>query len=96
MNYVPITGKPLNHEAFLTHFLQLNPNEEAFEILQTASTLQKEYKICDADPLVFENTMKDAVDNMATIDEYTRIELDLSRKRKILTILVPKQLSNNE
>jgi hypothetical protein len=96
MNYVPITGKPLNHEAFLTHFLQLNPNEEAFQILQKASTLQKEYKICDADPLVFENTMANVKENMATIDEYTMIELDLSRKRKILTILVPKQLSNNE
>jgi len=96
MKYVPITGKPLNHEAFLTHFLQLNPNEKAFKILQKASELQIEYKICDADPNVFKNTMANVKENMATIDEYTRIELDLSRKRKILTILVPKQLSNNE
>jgi hypothetical protein len=96
MNYVPITGKPLNHEAFLTQFLVLNKDEEAFNILQKASELQLKYKICDADPDVFKNKMDNAVRNMKPLDEYTRIELDLSRKRKILTILVPNLLDNNE
>jgi hypothetical protein len=96
MEYVPITGKPLNHEVFLTQFLLLNKDEDSYDILQEASKLQQEYKICDADPAVFKNTMDNAMRNMSTIDKYTRIELDLSRKRKILTILVPKQLSNNE
>ena len=96
MQYVPITGKPLNHEVFLTQFLLLNKDEDSYDILQEASILQQEYKICDADPEIFKNTMVDTVRNMSTIDKYTRIELDLSRKRKILTILVPKQLSNNE
>lgn len=96
MKYVPITGKPLNHEVFLTEFLLLNPDEKAFDILQEASKLLIEYKICDGDPAVFENTMANVKENKATIENYTMIELDLSRKRKILTILVPKQLSNNE
>lgn len=96
MKYVPITGKPLNHEVFLTEFLLLNPDEKAFDILQEASKLLIEYKICDGDPAVFKNTMANVKENKATIENYTMIELDLSRKRKILTILVPKQLSNNE
>ena len=96
MKYVPITGKPLNHEVFLTQFLLLNDNENSLKILEEACKLQKEYKICDADPAIFENIMHNVVENMKTIDYYTTIELDLSRKRKILTILVPKQLSNNE
>ena len=96
MEYVPITGRPLNHEVFLTRFLQLNQNKEAFKILQKASELQIEYKICDADPNVFKNTIDNAVRNMKPLDKYTRIELDLSRKRKILTILVPNLLDNNE
>lgn len=96
MKYVPITGKPLNHEVFLTQFLLLNDKENSLKILEEASKLQKEYKICDADPAIFENIMDNVVRNMKTIDKNTTIELDLSRKRKILTILVPKQLSNNE
>tara|TARA_B110000008_G_C16976090_1_gene565964 strand:- start:605 stop:895 length:291 start_codon:yes stop_codon:yes gene_type:complete len=96
MRYVPITGKPLNHEVFLTQFLVLNPDQKAFIILQEACRLQIEYKICDGDPAVFKNTMANVKQNKSTIENYTMIELDLSRKRKILTILVPKQLSNNE
>ena len=96
MKYIPITGKPLDHEVFLTRLLQANQTFTSIETLKFASELQKNYKVCDADPNVFEITMKNAVRNMSTIDEYTRIELDLSRKRKILSILVPKVLSNNE
>ena len=96
MKYVPITGKPLNHEVFLTQFLLLNDKENSLKILEEVCKLQKEYKICDADPAIFENIMHNVVENMKTIDKNTTIELDLSRKRKILTILVPKQLSNNE
>lgn len=96
MRYVPITGRPMDHEVFLTRLLQANPSATSIDTLVFASKLQKNYKVCDAAPNVFEETMKNAVRNMRTIDEYTRIELDLSRKRKILSILVPKVLSNNE
>ena len=96
MKYVPITGKPLNHEVFLTQFLLLNEDEKSYDILQKASELQQQYKICDADPAIFENIMDNVARSKTTKDKYTMIELDLSRKRKILTILVPKQLSNNE
>ena len=96
MRYVPITGRSMDHEVFLTRLLQANPTATSYETLEFASELQKNYKVCDADPEVFEKTMENAVRNMSTIDEYTRIELDLSRKRKILSILVPKVLSNNE
>ena len=74
----------------------LNDKENSLKILEEVCKLQKEYKICDADPAIFENIMHNVVENMKTIDKNTTIELDLSRKRKILTILVPKQLSNNE
>lgn len=101
--FVPITGKPMTQEEFTTILLLENENSglDPQQILGFACGLQKEYNVCIGGPDIIENQMQNFMDNLATlqqsgIDEYTRMELDLSRKRKILTILVDKVLSNNE
>jgi hypothetical protein len=101
--FVPITGKPMTHEEFTTILLLENENSglSPQQILGFACGLQKKYNVCIGGPDIIETQMQNFMDNLGTlqqsgIDEYTRMELDLSRKRKILTILVDKVLSNNE
>ncbi len=100
--FVPITGKPLSHEEFITQMLLANEGIlNAQQILGFACGIQKKYKVCIGPPNIIEDQIQNFMNNLGTlqmsgIDEYTRMELDLSRKRKILTILVPKVLSNNE
>ena len=101
--FVPITGKPMSHEEFTTKLMieneasGLNPQQ----ILAFACGLQQKYDVCSGGREVIEKHMQNFMDNLGTlqksgVDEHTRMELDLSRKRKILTILVDKVLSNNE
>lgn len=101
--FAPITGKPMTHEEFTTILLQENEGSglSPQQILGFACGLQKEYNVCIGGPDIIETQMQNFMDNLGTlqqsgVDEYTRMELDLSRKRKILTILVDKVLSNNE
>jgi hypothetical protein len=100
--FTPITGKPLSQEDFVTNMLKENNDVlNAQQILSFACGLQKKYSICRGSPDNIETKMQNFMENLGTlqqsgVDEYTRMELDLSRKRKILTILVDKVLSNNE
>ena len=80
--------------------IQENKDFNAKQMLTFACALQKKYEVCTGGPDVIENKMRHLLDNLSLlknggVDEYMRMELDLSRKRKILTILVPKVLSNN-
>jgi hypothetical protein len=101
--YIPITGKPMTHEEFTTLMLLGNQTSgmNPQQILGFACGLQKKYNVCIGGPDIIETQMENFMDNLGTlqksgVDEHTRMELDLSRKRKILTILVDKVLSNNE
>lgn len=98
--FVPITGADLDSERFITMLMQENKDFDAKEMLTFACALQKKYQVCTGGPNVIEEKMRRLLDNLSLlknggVDEYMRMELDLSRKRKILTILVPKVLSNN-
>lgn len=101
--FVPITGKPITHEEFTTQMLLENQGGSlnSQQLLGFACGLQQKYNICTGGPDVIERHMQNFMDNLGTLQksgvgEYTMMELDLSRKRKILTILVDKVLSNNE
>lgn len=99
--FAPITGKSLDSEEFVTMIMKENQEFNANQALTFANALQQEYKVCTGGKFVIENKMKNLLENIGTlknngIDKYTIMELDLARKRKILTILVPKVLSNNE
>ena len=101
--FVPITGKPMTHEEFTTQMLLENQGGSlnSQQILAFACGVQQKYNICIGGRNVIENQMQNFMDNLGMlqksgVDEHTRMELDLSRKRKIITILVDKVLSNNE
>lgn len=99
--FAPITGKELDSEEFVTMIMRENEIFDANQALTFANALQQVYGVCTGGKFVIENKMKNLLENIGTlknngIDDYTIMELDLARKRKILTILVPKVLSNNE
>lgn len=94
--FIPITGRPLHHETFISDMIVENKDLTAYQTLVFAAAIQKKYNICDGPPDIIEEKTENYHEHIETIDVKLRLELDLSRKRNLLTILVPKVLSNNE
>jgi len=107
LRYPPITGKKLTSDEWIKNTLIENKslidgvNITAQHVLAFSNALQTKYELCEGGASVIEERSVNFINNLSFlenngIDKYTRMELDLSRKRKILSILVPKVLSNNE
>jgi len=94
--FIPITGRPLHHETFISDMIVKNKDLTAYQTLVFAAAIQKKYNICDGPPDIIEEKTENYHEHVETIGDKLRLELDLSRKRNLLTILVPKVLSNNE
>ena len=95
--FIPITGRPLDHETFISDMIVKNEDDlTAYQTLVFAAAIQKKYNICNGPPDIIEQKTENYFEHIETIDDKLRLELDLSRKRNLLTILVPKVLSNNE
>ena len=94
--FIPITGRPLHHETFISDMIVENKVLTAYQTLVFAAAIQKKYNICEGPPDIIEKKTDNYHEHIETIGDKLRLELDLSRKRNLLTILVPKVLSNNE
>ena len=97
VKFIPITGRPLHHETFISDMIVKNKDDlTAYQTLVFAAAIQKKYNICDGPPDIIEEKTENYHEHIETIGDKLRLELDLSRKRNLLTILVQKVLSNNE
>ena len=95
--FIPITGRAINHETFISDMIVKNKDDlTAYQTLVFAAAIQKKYNICNGPPDIIEEKTENYFEHIETLDKKVREELDLSRKRNLLTILVPKVLSNNE
>lgn len=95
--FIPITGEPLHHETFISNMIIKNNNVlTAYQTLLFAAAIQRKYNICDGPPDIIQHKMENYFEHIQTLDQGIREELDLSRKRNLLSILVSKVSSNNE
>tara|TARA_B110000483_G_C18081489_1_gene498268 strand:+ start:428 stop:754 length:327 start_codon:yes stop_codon:yes gene_type:complete len=100
INYVPITGKPLNHLDFIYQLQLINEKLTGGDLVKIANDFQKKYEVCIGGPRVIEEYEKQYMDNitpfiMGGLVDILK-ELELSHNRKKISILDGKVLDNNE
>jgi len=96
MKLVPITGKPLDQDDFLTDMMILNEvGETPNDIFRLVCEFQISFELFASNIKIFEDFDRNIDLLKKNVSEEMKIGLDLSRNRKIFSISIEKEQSND-